>query len=148
MSVAICKRTSCKHYPRAKIHPMQKESPVFASLKIFIIFSGVSLTLAEKFFSEPQLAIPNSLGNTSAGLVFGLSAAVIYNVTEWLPEKAALCLALAAAVLPTIILAGHEVFGYPIFGVGNGGSGLHEVLPLIIGLAAGLYATSHNNFHG
>mgnify|MGYP001560008232 CR=1 FL=1 len=127
---------------------MQKESPVFASLKIFIIFSGGSLTFAERLFREPQLALPNSLGDTSAGLVFGLSAAVIYNVTEGLSEKAALYLALAAAVLPTIILAGHEVLGYPIFGIGNGGDGLREVFPLIIGLAAGLYATSHQTFHG
>lgn len=126
---------------------MRRENPIFTNLKAFIIFSGGALILIEKLFSEPQLNIPNSLSDASAGLVFGLFAGVIYNATEKQSKKAALYLALSAAVLPTTILAGHEILGIPIFGIGNGGSGLSEVFPLAICLAAGLYATSHNNFH-
>ncbi|MEK7090912.1 MAG: hypothetical protein AAB887_00210 [Patescibacteria group bacterium] len=127
---------------------MQREHSIFTSLKTFIIFSGGFLTLAERLFREPQLAIPSSFSDTAGGLVFGISAGVIYNVLEGKSKKAALYLALAAAVLPTVVLAGHEILGYSIFGIGNGGDGLHEVLPLIICLAAGLYATSRQNFHG
>ena len=127
---------------------MQQEHSIFTILKTFIIFSGGSLILAEKLFREPQLTIPNSFADTAGGLVFGISAGIIYNVIEGKSKKAALYLALAVAVLPTVTLAVHEILGYSIFGIGNGGDGLHEVLPLIICLAAGLYATSRQNFHG
>jgi len=125
---------------------MLLENPIYTNLKTFFVLSCGFLVLAERLFREPQIAITNSLSNASGGLAIGIVAGTIYNVTEKYSPKTASALRFAVAVLPTLVLTGHEIFGYSILGIGNGGDGISEVIPLILCVAAGLYATSRKNF--
>jgi len=125
---------------------MIHENSLYTNLKTFFIVSCSFLVLAERLLREPQLAIANSLGNASGGFAIGIMSGAIQNTTERYSQRMAYAIGLIVLAVPTLVISGHEILGYSIFGLGNGGDGVSEVVPLILCVAAGRYATSRRNF--